>query len=181
MIIGEFQVAARAAAPDVEPDQFRFCGELFRVADHVGALPLMRFADAITADYGNSTRRELEGLAALNQLLRDCLHPEDWSRFQQVAAEQRAGLEDLMPIARGVYAVVSGRPTRRPSVSAGGPSNSSPQSRPASSSPGTARLWSVPDGRPDLAAARDQLTPAADLSESQRQAVTASVAVLLAG
>lgn len=180
MIIGEFGVAARAAA-HAEPDQFRFCGELFRVAGQVGALPLMRFADAITADHGNSTRRELEGLAALYQFIRDCLEPDDWPRFLQLATEQRADLDDLMPIARGVYAVVSGRPTRRPSDSADGPSTSLPPSRRASSSPDTARLWSVPEGRPDLAAARDQMTPASTLSDAERRAVTADVGVLLAG
>lgn len=130
-LIGEFGAAVRDAAPDVEPDEFRFYGETFTVADQVGAMPLLRFAAVAE---GGTQAEELAGLAAMYELLRDCLAPGDWSRFQKVASDNKVEAEELMEICGAVYQAITGRPTRRPSVSAGGSSNTSASSREHSSS-----------------------------------------------
>lgn len=130
-LIGEFGAAARDADPDVEPDQFKFYGELFTVAERVGAMPLLRFA--AVAD-GGAQAEEMAGLAAMHELLRDCLAPGDWSRFQKVASDNKAEAEELMGVCGAVYEAITGRPTKRPSVSAAGSSITTESSREPSSS-----------------------------------------------
>lgn len=102
-----------------EPDTFDFCGQEFRVADEVGAMPLLRFAAA--ADSGLDTE-DMAGLVAMMEMVRDCIHPDDWPRFQKVATEEKAGGELLMEVCQGLYAHIAARPTVRPADSSAGPS-----------------------------------------------------------
>ena len=140
-LIGEFGAAVRDADPSVEPDQFKFYGELFTVAERVGAMPLLRFA--AVADSG-AHADEMAGLAAMHELLRDCLAPGDWSRFQKVAADNKADAEELMAVCGAIYEAVTGRPTQRPAASAVGSSPTSESSRVPSSSAASSPLGNVP-------------------------------------
>jgi hypothetical protein len=146
VMIGEFGAAARDADDATEPDTFKFYGETFAVADRVGAMPLLRFA--AVADAG-AQAEEMEGLAAMHELLRDCLVAEPitaevdgeskivahgWAHFQRVAASNKAEAEELMEVCGAIYQVVSGRPTRQPSVSTAGLSTTGASSKVSSSS-----------------------------------------------
>lgn len=129
--LGEFGAAKREQDPDREPDTFKFYGDQFTVADRVGAMPLLRFAAAAQSGADSS---EQEGLSAMHDLLRDCLSPADWRRFQQVASDNRADGDELLGICRAVYQALSGRPTRRPSDSSDGPSPTGESSKESLSS-----------------------------------------------
>lgn len=140
-LIGEFGAAARDAEETVEPDEFKFYGETFAVADKVGAMPLLRFA--AVAESGTQAE-DMEGLAAMHELLRDCLAPGDWPRFQKVAADRKADAEELMEVCGAVYQAITGRPTKRPSASADGSSPTTVSSKVLSSSEESSPLGSVP-------------------------------------
>jgi hypothetical protein len=129
-LIGEFGAVVREIEQS-EPDEFVFFGETFTVADRVGAMPLLRFAAVAEA---GTQAEELAGMAAMHELLRDCLAPGDWPRFQKVAADNKADAEELMAVCGAIYQAVTGRPTQRPSDSAGGSSPTTESSREPSSS-----------------------------------------------
>lgn len=120
-----------------------FCGEQFAVADRIGAMPLMRFAKVAQAGVDSD---DLAGLAAMYDLLEQCLSPKDWHRFQQVADRERVDSEVLMQFVAKVMGMVTDRPTERPSDSSDGLPSTVPNSTVVSSSPVIARL----KGRPDL-------------------------------
>lgn len=152
--IGTFGAAAREADPEVEPDTFGFFGETFEVADRVGAMPLLRFASV--AEQGTQAE-DLAGLAAMHELLRDCLASGEWPRFQKVAADNKASAEELMAVCGAVYQAVTGRPTRQPSDSSDGLSTTGESSRaPLSSVGSSTRSWrDTPFGKRELAAHPD--------------------------
>ncbi len=131
-VVGEFGAARQELARkrSGEPDTIVFYGETFTIADEVGAMPLLDFAAA--AEAGTSTG-EMQGLAAMRQLLQDCLVPEDWPRFHRVSIEQKASDEVLMEVCVAVYGAVSGRPTESPSGLPDGRSTSSPSSNTSAS------------------------------------------------
>lgn len=133
-LIGEFEVAARRVT-NAEPDQFRFCGETFTVADKVGIIPLGRFAKAAMSGLDSA---EMEGLAAMIDLLADSVIDEDRERFLDTAARNRADAEDLMPIVQAVIQAKTGRPTEPPSDSSVG------RSRIGESSTGSHPLGDIP-------------------------------------
>lgn len=58
-------------APD-RSRQIEFMGEWFRIAPKVGVMPLMRFAHAAADELDTGS---LESLAAMYDMLRDCIHP----------------------------------------------------------------------------------------------------------
>lgn len=132
-ILGEFGVAARDTEPtdDHEPDRIVFCGEEFDLADHVGAMPFLQFADAMMS---GATTADAQGDAALYGLLRDTIAADQFARFQSVATEHKAQASDLLAVVRGIIQARSGRPTQRPSDSADGPSPTGESSRAPSSS-----------------------------------------------
>lgn len=136
-LIGSFEVAKRETAredEDYEPDQIEFCGETFALADHVGAMPFLQFSAAATS---GRTTADVEGDAALHALLRDTIDSDDFARFQAVATEHKATTTDLINVVRGIISARSGRPTRRPSDSADGPSPTGESSKEPSSSEGS--------------------------------------------
>lgn len=184
--LGSFSVVQKTAAASDgkprEPDTFEFEGEDFRVVDTVPSLlPLMQFAAAMAATDDGSI--DMNGLAAMYNMLRYCIEPADWARFERLAMKAKAGAEDLLPITETVWEAVTSRPTNGPSGSPDGPSNTSTSSRAGSHSPtdprsGTDRstgrpsviegvatenpdAWAPPPGRPDLSA---QLTPVGNLA-----------------
>lgn len=132
--------------------QVELLGKAFTVADEVGTMPLMRFArlaeDGLDAD-------EMEGLAAVYDLLEQCLDPADWTAFQRHATKTRANTEVLMEFVAEVLAMVGERPTERSSDSSDGPPATEPSSEVVSFSQGAQRQIDRlnAEGRPDLALA----------------------------
>lgn len=116
-LLGEFEVAARQLDPDREPDTFKFCGEIFTVSDQIGVIPLGRFAKAAVSGMDTA---EMDGLAAMVDLLADAVIDEDRERLLETAARNRAQGEDLLPIVRAVIRSQTGRPTQQPSDSSDG-------------------------------------------------------------
>ncbi|HNX48685.1 MAG TPA: hypothetical protein PKL08_00855 [Thermoanaerobaculaceae bacterium] len=137
---------------DPQPDTFSFHGHEFTVPPLMSALPRLRFAhanltvtevaarvdalerDAVTdEELAEAERLNLEGgraydvatLAYVEAVLSgEGSMPEQWARFQAVAAEVGADRGELVGVAHAVYASVSGRPRVRSSVSPSGPSTS---------------------------------------------------------
>lgn len=145
MDLGEFGVAEREADPDREPDVFSFCGERFQIADQQGSMPMLRFAAAATSGVQTD---DLEALAVTHDMIRDCLADGEWPRFQRVATVNRARTEDLMPICRVIWQVLSGRPTIRPSDSSDGPSSIGENSPEPSSSEAPSESMARPPTSP---------------------------------
>lgn len=123
-----------------------FLGEQFRVAERVGALPIMRFAKAAKS---GTDSNDMEGLVALYDLLAQVIHPDDWARFEAHADREHADGDQLLVVVQQALAAVAGRPTGRSSDSSDGPQTIEPSSTDDSSSPVIHRLNE--QGRPDLA------------------------------
>jgi hypothetical protein len=176
--IQQVQAAAEGVVLDDRPT-VELLGQRFGIADHIGVMPLMRFA-AIAAS--GVEHDDLEGLAAMYALIRDCIdqtrpqkpvldeHGEqlirdgqpvteddgesEWDRFERHAIDAKAEADDLWPIVGEVIRTVSARPTRRPGVSSAGPRPTSVSSKATSSSPPAGR---VPPGY-------EQMVPVASLA-----------------
>lgn len=123
-----------------------FEGETFQLADKIGLMPLMRFAHVSRRGVDSN---DMEGLAAIYDLLKQCIADEDWDRFEDVATRTRADGDDLLSVVSQAIEAISERPTREPSVSSAGQPSTSGSSTDGSSSPVIARLEG--QGRPDLA------------------------------
>lgn len=137
------------AAP--ERETVTFMGEEFAIADKIGLMPLMRFAKAAQSGLDSA---DMEGLAAMYDLLEQCIADDEWKRFDNHATKTRANDEELMQVIKDVTAQLSARPTSRPSASSGGPQQTAPTSEEDSSSLEVVRrLNSGPHPRPDLAMA----------------------------
>lgn len=119
-----------------------FAGETFTVADRIGLMPLMRFAKVAQAGVDSA---DLEGLAAMYDLLEQCIAPQDWRRFQAAADRARSDGEELMGVVGEVMRLLTDRPTSRPSDSSDGPSSTAPNSTGGSSSRVARRLAARPD------------------------------------
>jgi hypothetical protein len=182
-VVQKTAVQANSTSPR-EPDVFEFEGEEFRVVDSVPSLlPLMQFSAAMSAVDDGSIG--MDGLAAIYNMLRYCVHAGDWARFEKLAMQRGAGPDDLLPITESVWEAITARPTEGPSGSPDGPSNTGTSSRADSpsrkgrrsgkkgrrtddrSTPDVSRLkpaneWTPPPGRPDLAMVH--LTPVEDLT-----------------
>jgi hypothetical protein len=147
-------------------------GQHFRVADHVGLMPLLKFAHEASS---GATEDSMEGMAAMYAMIRDCIHPGrectcakpggkhqpgceydpgDWERFERYAIEQRAEGEDLMAVVEQAMEVVSARPIRQPSGSSPPGRPTSRKSRSRSSRPGSR----VPDEARHLQPVNDLLS-----------------------
>jgi hypothetical protein len=123
-----------------------FCGERFRMAERVGLMPMMRFAKVAKAGVDSD---DLDGLAAMYDLLEQCIADDEWARFQAHADKTRADGDELMRVVKDVFEVLSARPTRRPSGSSDGPQTTEPSSTGDSYSQVIAREEAA--GRPDRA------------------------------
>lgn len=128
-----------------------FLGEEFRLADQVSTLALMRFAKV--ASTGVSAD-DMEGLAALYDVLEQCIDPEQWSAFQKHADRKRAQSDELLAVVQEALPRIAARPTGRPSDSSDGPQTVSEPSADGSSLRVIHRLEER--GRPDLALMVDQ-------------------------
>jgi hypothetical protein len=116
-----------------------FAGERFRIADKVGALPLLKFSM-----YADMSINDPRAMAAMYAMLRDCIHPGtpgcgecpaceaddemscaswdpgDWERFERHAMDTRADAEELLDVITKTMELISGRPTEPPPGSSPG-------------------------------------------------------------
>lgn len=132
--------------------EISFGGEQFTLADKIGLMPLMRFAK--TAQ-GGADSNDMAGLAAMYDLLEQCIAPADWRRFEAAADKTRASGDELMGLVKDAIEAISARPTGRPSDSSDGPATTAPrfESEPDSSEQPELRLIRSLEaqGRPDKA------------------------------
>ena len=92
-------------------------GRDFTVADRVGLMALLRFAHF--AKNGASTD-DMDALAAIYDVLQQCVADEEWDAFQQHAMDVRASTEELLDSVKEAMSVISARPTESPSDSSDG-------------------------------------------------------------
>lgn len=123
-----------------------FAGQRFAVAESMGLMPLMRLAKLAS---GGADADEMASLAALYDVLEQCIAASDWQSFQDAATRSRADGEALQRAIGAAMHVMQERPTSRSSDSSGGPSSTRPSSAGDSSSQVMSRLEQ--QGRPDLA------------------------------
>jgi hypothetical protein len=126
--------------------EVEFAGAQFTVAEKIGLMPLMRFAKVAKA---GADANDMDSLAALYDLLEQCIAPSDWHRFEATADESRADGDALMGLVRQVFAVLAERPTSLPSDSSGGQTSTPQNSADASYLRVVKRLEA--EGRPDTA------------------------------
>ena len=135
--------------PEPEVRKVTFNGAEFAVATKIGLMPLMRFAKIAKAGVDSADQ---DGLAAMYDLLQQCIADEDWYAFEAHADKTRADDEELMQVIKDVMAILSERPTSRPSDSSAGPQQTAPISAEDSSSLEVVRRLKS-QGRQDLAMA----------------------------
>jgi hypothetical protein len=94
---------------------------------------------------------------AMNQFVREQIHPDDWAEFWQLAKKNRQQNADLMQLSRDITAGVTRFRTGRSSGSTGTPSSTAPKLTAVASSPVDLRREAVAqaaavhlDKRPDL-------------------------------
>lgn len=95
-------------------------GRDFTVAEQVGLMALLRFAHF--AKNGASTD-DMDALAAIYDVLQQCVADEEWDAFQQHAMDVRASTEELLDSVKEAMSVISARPTESPSDSSDGRTN----------------------------------------------------------
>lgn len=138
-----------------DDNSIEFLGKRFRLAQRIGLMPMLAFAAASKKGLDSS---DMEGLAAMFALIRDCLDqtrvqavdadgapvfepdgsvryagPSDWMRFEQHCYEEQASAEELMEFISSAMSVVSARPQKRRETSSGGSPQTLPKSKAASS------------------------------------------------
>jgi hypothetical protein len=126
-----------------------FMGEEFAIADKIGLMPLMKFAKAAQSGLDSA---DMEGLAAMHDMLGQCIADDEWPRFEAHATKTRSGDEELLQVIKDVQRILTERPTTRSSDSSAGPQQITPTSEEDSSSLEVVRRLKS-QGRPDLAMA----------------------------
>lgn len=120
-------------------DQITFMGDTYRITDKVGLMPLMKFAHSTV----NADVDDLQSLADVYVMIRDCIDPADWDRFERDAIDKKAEGDDLLAVVTQTIAIRTARPTRRPSDSSAGPPSTSASSTGSSPSPDTRNGQSI--------------------------------------
>lgn len=90
----------------------------FRIDMTVGSMPLLQFAHSAKSGLDSA---QMDGLAAVYDLLHDVIHPDDWDKFRARVAEHKLGQTDLMGIVTRVWSAVANRPLDSGSDSESGP------------------------------------------------------------
>lgn len=110
-------------------ESIEFMGEQFRLGAKLGLMPLLKFAHVsnkgVTAD-------DMEGLAAMYSLIKDCIADGEWQRFENTAISKHADEEDLLNVVTNAIELMSARPTKRRSGSAPGSPQTSENSKASS-------------------------------------------------
>lgn len=128
---------------DLDENEVLFFGEKLRMADKIGRMPVLRYAKLASRGVDSSSP---EGLVVMYDLLKACIHSEDWDRFNDLADENAADDIRLWELLGDITAKHTARPTLRSSDSSDGPSDIAPSSTSTPAGRAIARL----DGRPDL-------------------------------
>ncbi len=132
MSVHELQARAEGVEIVGGGDKVEFMGDTYRVAERIGMMPLLRFANVAKAGVQSD---DMEGFAAMYALIRDCIDASDWDRFEHDATVKKAEQDELLKLVTDVIEVVTARPTRRPADSSAGPQSTSPSLRERSTSP----------------------------------------------
>lgn len=119
-----------------------FYGETFTVSEGIAPTAFSRFIKAARRGVDSNSP---DGIVAQVDLLQQCIAPEDWLRFEDLADAKRATGDDLWQVINQASELIATRPTSRSSVSSDGPSITEPKS--TSGSKTKADPWA---GRPDL-------------------------------
>jgi hypothetical protein len=119
-------------------------GETFAIADEVGVMSRIWFGKL--ASEGTDSD-ELEGLAAISDMLEDSLAEGEYDRFRAHARKVKASTSDLLQLCRMTMEAIAERPTPRPSDSSDGPVGASETS---SDDPVARVIARIPETRPDL-------------------------------
>ena len=117
-------------APAEEPLFVEAFGRKYRVADHVGVAPMVKFAQLAKSGAG---AQDLESLAVMGDLIAAVLADGEYDRYMDDATAARADGEELFAVVTQAMQVLSARPTKRPSVSSPGPLTTTPSSTESSS------------------------------------------------
>ena len=83
-------------------------GKAFGIADRVGLLPLAEFA--YHANSGMDTG-DMGAMAAIYEMLKDCIRPEEWPAFLRYGKQIKAEVEDLMDVVNQTTELLTARPT----------------------------------------------------------------------
>jgi hypothetical protein len=151
--------AAAEGVVESEDDRIEFLGAHFRLADNIGMMPLMAFANAQKEGLDSE---DLDGMAAMYSLIRDTIDqtrvqaedddgkpaydsvgepiwagPSEWQRFEKHCTTVKADGEELMTFIGKAMGKIAARP-RKPRGTSSEPSRrTSEKSKDASSSPVT--------------------------------------------
>lgn len=138
------------AAGEELVDLVELKGATFRVSDDVARMALMKFGKMAEVD---QSMLDISSLAAVYDLLEQCIHATDWRRFEQHALDTKADEQELLEVVGKVFVILDGRPTKRSSGSSDGPPTTATSSTDDSSSLATVRSIDRfnAQGRPDLA------------------------------
>jgi hypothetical protein len=144
---------------DDDPNRIEFLGETFGLAESIGLMPMLAFANASKAGLDSD---DMAGLSAMYALIRDVIDqrrppkidpatgqqvidatgepewdgPSEWMRFEKHAIEQQADGEELMEFVGKAMAAVSARPRKRRERSSASSPRILERSKDSSSSPG---------------------------------------------
>lgn len=160
-------------APETREGYLEFLGEEFRLAERIGMMPLLAFANASKEGLDSE---DMAGMAAMYALIRDTIDqsriqrvdadrkleydgagqpvyegPSEWQRFEKHAINQQAEGEELMEFIGRAMGVISARPRKRREISSGSSPRTSPSSKESSSSQGRA----LPPGAEGLTSVAD--------------------------
>lgn len=163
-------VQAAAEGVVLDGDYIEFFGEKFRLAERVGLMPMLAFANASKKGLDSE---DMEGLAAMYSLIRSVIHrpplydeagqrqrdasgktlydESEWDRFCSLAEDELAEAEDVMGVVNQAMEIMSARP-RKPR------GTSSVSSRPTS---GSSKVIS---SSPVIPPQADGLVPVTDLA-----------------
>jgi hypothetical protein len=131
---GTHHIQGLVEGVDVTSRKVEFMGEVYRVADNIGAISIWKFAAAAEAGFDSN---EMRGMAAQYALLKSVIHPDEWVRFETDAIEKCATGADLDKVTGQAMQVVFARPTGSPPDSSNGRRRTSANSRESSSRTGT--------------------------------------------
>lgn len=125
-----YDAATTGEADETPQDTFAWFGETIRVQRDIGPMPFLAFADAAAGGLGTE---DLEGLAAIHAMLRECIEPADFALFSRLATKHKVDGDGLLEIVGKIMEAETGRPTRQPSTSSDGSPSTSASSQPNSS------------------------------------------------
>lgn len=154
----EVQSAAEGVVIDDDPNKVEFLGEKFGLAETVGLMPMLAFANASRNGMDSD---DMAGLSAMYALIRDVIDqrrppkidpdtgqqsidstgepewdgPSEWMRFEKFAIEEQADGEELMEFVSAAMAAVAARPRKRRERSSASSPRILERSKDASSSP----------------------------------------------